>query len=126
MNRKERRTKAAKDRKNEKASQAKRPPKNVEERLHDAVHEAVSKVLKGTAPDDVPHQQIIRGLGMTAAAFAVQLAASLAADESEVPTLIAEGRAEFVRGMGDYYDGIAGAFGVETKPEPEGPTIVLP
>jgi hypothetical protein len=63
---------------------------------------------------------------MTAAAFTVQLAASLAADESEVPTLIAEGRGEFIKGMGGYYDGIAEAFGVDTTPEPEGPTLVLP
>lgn len=126
MNRKERRARAARSRRSEKENQAKGPPKSVEERLHDAVHEAVGKVLKGTQAGDVPHREIIRGLGMTAAAFAVRLASSLAADESEVPTLIKEARPEFLRGMGDYYDVIAGAFGVETKPEPEGPTLVLP
>jgi hypothetical protein len=125
MNRKERRAQAAKSRKNEKGSQAK-SHKNVEERLHDAIHEAVAKVVGRVSPDDVPHKEIIRGLGMTAAAFAVQLAASLAADPSEVPTLIREGRVEFTSGMGGYYDGIAGAFGVDTAPEPEGPTLILP
>jgi hypothetical protein len=125
MNRKERRTQAAKSRISEKPSQKKKPG-SVEERLHDAIHDAVAKVLKGTSPADTPHSEIIRGLGMTAAAFAVQLAASLAADETEVSTLISEGRPEFLRGMGDYYDGIAQAFGVDTKPEPEGPTLVLP
>ena len=50
----------------------------------------------------------------------------MAADVSEVPTLIRENRPEFLKGMGDYYDGIAQALGVETKPEPEGPTLVLP
>lgn len=123
MNRKERRTQVSKERKEKKQGLV----KSVEEKLHDAIHEAVNRVIpKTTSPADVPYPEVIRGLGMVAAAFSVQLAASLAADPSEVSTLVSEGRAEFLRGMGDYYDGIAGALGVEIKIEPEGPTLVLP
>ena len=77
-----------------------------------------------TRQADVPHAEVIRGLGMVAAAFAVQMAASLAADPSEVPTLVTEGRAEFLKGMAQYYDGIAEALGIEI--EQQGPTLVLP
>jgi hypothetical protein len=121
MNRKERRAQAAKGRRSGKESSA----KSIEERLHDAIHEAVAKVVpKSVAPPDVPHAEIIRGLGMVAAAFAVQMAGSLAADPSEVPLLVTEGRAEFLKAMGQYYDGIAEALGIEA--ESQGPTLVLP
>jgi hypothetical protein len=122
MNRKERRAKAARSRKSAKESQA----KSVEERLHDAIHEAVAKTVGKVSPADVPHAEIIRGLGMVSAAFAVQMAAGLAADPSEVPVLVNEGRVEFLKGMGQYYDGIAEALGVEIEQEPAGPTLVLP
>jgi hypothetical protein len=60
----------------------------------------------------MPYPEIIRGLGLVAAAFAVQ---------SGVP------RAEFCNGMGGYHDGISEALGIEVEPvEPKGPTLVLP
>lgn len=126
MNRKARRAKEANARRKAKNDPNHQAERDIEERLHDAVHEAVAKVLKGIEPSEIPHQKIVRGLGMTAAAFQVQLARSLAADRSEVPTLIIEGRAEFIRGMVEYYDSIANALGVDTSPEPSGPTLVLP
>lgn len=111
MNRKERRVEAAKarqsQRKNAKQAADGRP---LEERLQMAIHEAIARVIPPTMhTTDVPHAEIIRGLGLVAAAFAVQSNVS---------------RSEFLEGMGSYHDGISEALGLEV--ESQGPTLVLP
>jgi hypothetical protein len=63
----------------------------------------------------VPHAEIIRGLGLLAATFAVQ---------TNVPL------ADFLEGMAGYHQGVRQALGLplEVSPleEPAGPSLILP
>lgn len=105
MNRKQRRAEMANAR-----NKSDDPAEGFDSRLQLAIHQAIQRVVPpGTLPESVPHAEIIRGLGLVAAAFAVQSNVSEAA---------------FANGMASYHRGISEALGIESAPK--GPTLELP
>lgn len=85
-----------------------------ETKLQTELHKALARSIPaGTMQGEAPHAEIIRGLGLLAATFAVQTNV---------------GERSFTEGMASYHQGICKALDVIIHEEPpeEEPRIIMP